>query len=535
VRPELAASLGVAPDSAWLPWLGLAAGLALTVPFAYLLGRMTTRLEGHYLPVATIAWGISLYMVFGNIEMLGGHTGISGLPPLAVGQASSQSPRILGAVGWAILIAAVAAMYNLLDSREGRAVRALNKARGMAESMGVDTARQRLRLFVAAAVLACISGWLYAHLQRFVSPTPFGLDMGVEYLFMTVIGGASYLLGAVIGAFVVMVARHELQDVLLGTQGNLEIVVFGVLMLLALQFYPAGIAGALHERLRRHERLAKVVPHQSEAPAQLVGRKPAGRGTVVLRAVSVSRRFGGLIAVNDASLEVKAGEIHALIGPNGAGKSTLFNLLSGVDTPSAGKVELLGASMSGKPSRSFAAAGLSRTFQHVHLMSDRSALENVALGNYLHGHKGWWSAMLHANGAEEAALRADALWQLRRCGLMSPATPAGHLPLGQQRLLEVARALAAHPLVLLLDEPAAGLRLEEKRALANLLRTLRQEGLAILLVEHDMDFIMNLADTVTVLAAGSVIAHGRPEQVQADAAVRRAYLGWDADKVPEHA
>ena len=242
----------------------------------------------------------------------------------------------------------------------------------------------------------------------------------------------------------------------------------------------------------------------------------------------LSKRFAGLVANNAVNLDVKAGEVHALIGPNGAGKSTFFNMISGVDDPTTGTVSLMGQPMAGKPSRAFARLGLGRTFQHVRLLGQRSVLENVALGAHLRGQRGWVAAMLRTDRAEEAALLAEARRQIERCGLLDYIdTPAASLPLGQQRIVEIARALAGQPSLLLLDEPAAGLRHLEKQSLAKLLSQLRAEGLAILVVEHDMEFVMNLADRVTVLEFGTVIASGTPAAVQADPRVLAAYLGGD--------
>jgi branched-chain amino acid transport system permease protein len=430
---------------------------------------------------------------------------------------------------WAVLLLAVWALHNLLDSRQGRAIRALKSGRVMAESMGVNTARQRIKLFILAAISACLSGWLYAHLQRFINPTPFNLNVGIEYLFMAVVGGAGNVWGAVLGAAVITLMKQYLQDVLpalLGSSGNFEIVVFGVLMLVVLQRFSGGMWPALARLGRRVLRPAP--PARLPPPGSLrhTERPPLGR--VVLEARDVSKRFGGLVANDRVSLTVKAGEIHALIGPNGAGKSTFFNLVSGVDDPDAGQVYLLGRDMTGNPSRSFAALGLGRTFQHVRLLGERTVVENVALGAHLRGRSGWLASMWRLDRAEEAVLLAEARRQLERCGLAERAdAPTGSLPLAQQRTVEIARALAGEPSVLLLDEPAAGLRLPEKRQLAQLLEQLRSEGMALLIVEHDMGFVMSLADIVTVLDFGHVIARGRPDEVQANPSVLEAYLGVD--------
>ncbi len=527
--PQVAAALSGLPPGL-LPWLGLLLGLLVTALIAWVLGAVTLRLSGHYLPLGTIAWGLSLYYIFGNLQVLGGHTGLAGLPSLNLFGLDMTSPRVLGVFIWALLLLGIWALHNLLDSREGRAIRSLRTGRVMAESMGVDTARQRIKLFVLAALLAAMSGWLYAHLQRFINPTPFNLNIGIEYLFMAVVGGSGHLWGAVLGATLITLLKAELQDwlpKLLGASGNFEIVVFGLLMLLVLQRAADGLWPLLASATRRFIQDTPRASTQA-APAALAARVLPPAGEVVLDASDVTKRFAGLVANNAVNLDVKAGEVHALIGPNGAGKSTFFNMISGVDDPTSGTVRLMGQAMTGKPSREFAKLGLGRTFQHVRLLGQRSVLENVALGAHLRGQRGWVSAMLRTDRAEEAALLAEARRQIERCGLLDYIdTPAASLPLGQQRIVEIARALTAQPSLLLLDEPAAGLRHLEKQSLAKLLSQLRAEGLAILVVEHDMEFVMNLADRVTVLEFGTVIASGTPAAVQADPRVLAAYLGGE--------
>lgn len=508
------------------PWLALLIGVAAACAMALLLGLMTLRLAGHYLPLSTIAWGLSLYFLAGNMQFLGGHSGISNVPVITLFGFSFDDPRSFSYLIWGFVLLAMLLLRNLLSSREGRAIRCLKGGRVMAESMGVNISRSKIVVFLVSAILAAVSGWLYAHLQRFVNPTPFGLNYGIEYLFMAVIGGAGYIWGALLGAGLITVLKEWLIDVLpqlLGQSGNYEVIVLSVLTIILLQRAPEGLWPLLFSRFSGNDS-NNLVPQESST--SLERRTLPSKGSTLLEVEGASKHFGGLVAVGNVSLKVNAGEILALLGPNGAGKSTMFNLISGVLPATSGSVSFLGKSISGASPHDIAKMGMSRTFQHVKLLPQLSVLENVAIGGHLRGHAGVWRSALHLERSEEAQLLAEAAHQLERVGLGAQMhIAAGSLPLGDQRILEIARALTADPSLLLLDEPAAGLRHKEKEALANLLSKLRSEGMGILLVEHDMDFVMGLVDRIVVMEFGEKIAEGSPEEIQTNPVVLEAYLG----------
>jgi ABC-type branched-subunit amino acid transport system ATPase component/ABC-type branched-subunit amino acid transport system permease subunit len=506
------------------PWATLPFALLTTGLMALLIGLVTVKLSGHYLPLGTIAWGISFFYLFGNIEWLGRYDGISGLPPFTIGSFSLIDARAVFYLIWFAVFIAVLLSENLLDSRMGRAMRALRAGSIAAESFGVNTASAKLVVFVYAALLAGVSGWLYAHVQRAVSPSPFGINAGIEYLLMAVLGGSGYVLGGVLGAAIVTVLKDQLQNILpnlIGADGNFETIVFGVLMVAVLQvareglwpligqLFPAPAAKAIFLD-------APPLPHHA-APT---------RGEPLLTVTQARKQFGGLVAVNDVSFAVKAGEIVGLIGPNGAGKSTTFNLLTGVLAATSGEIRYRSERIEELPSRQIAQRGIARTFQHVKLVPSMTLLENVAIGAHLRTQPGVLASMLRLDRPDESRLMAEAARQIERVGLAEHLhKPAGALALGQQRVAEIARALCLDPALLLLDEPAAGLRFGEKQHLAELLARLRKEGMSVLLVEHDMDFVMNITDHLVVLVFGTKIAEGTPDQISVNPEVLEAYLG----------
>ncbi|MGE0678917.1 ABC transporter permease subunit [Pseudolabrys sp.] len=508
------------------PWLTLPVALAITGLISWMIGVVTLRLSGHYLPLATIAWNISFFYLLGNADFFGRYDGVVGVPPLAILQTPIYDVASLYYLVWGAVALVIVLTQNLLNSRIGRSIRALKGGAIAAESLGVKTSNARMVAFVYAAVLAAISGWFYAHVQRAISPSPFNLNMSIEYLLMVVVGGVGSVWGAVLGAGVVTVLKDLLQSFLsqyVSIRGNFEIIVFGLLLVVMLQTAKEGLWPQLARIVARWRGTLREPPRL----APLLQRRAIERiSSPSLDIRGLTKAFGGLVAVNDVNFAVGQGQIVGLIGPNGAGKSTTFDLATGIIAPTAGVVYFRGREITGHLSRQIAPLGIARTFQHVRLVSSMTTLENVALGTHLRGRSGPIKSMLLLDRAEERRIMFEAYRQLQRVGLADHwDRPATSLALGQQRVVEIARALCLDPSLLLLDEPAAGLRYAEKQALQDLLRKIRGEGISILLVEHDMDFVMGLVDRLVVMNFGAKLADGTPTEIRCNPSVIEAYLG----------
>jgi branched-chain amino acid transport system ATP-binding protein len=511
------------------PWFALPAAILLTAIAAWLIGSITLRLSGHYLAVATLAWNISFFYIAVNFDFVGRNDGLSGLPPISIGGLALLGSSQIYYLIWAMVGFAALLTSNLLNSRIGRAIRALKEGALAAEAFGIETGAMRTLAFVYAAMLAALAGWLYAHLQRAINPTPFGLNASIEYLLMTVVGGAGYIWGAISGTAIVLLIKDQLQNVLpklLGAQLNFEAVVFGAALIIILQVAREGLWPHL---ARLVPGLGPEAPRVNPEAKRLPYRHREFAAAPVLAVHKLSKTFGGLVAVDSLSFKLRQGEITGLIGPNGAGKSTAFNLITGVVPASGGEIVFNGQRIDGLPAHAIARLGIARTFQHVKLIPGMTVIENAALGAHLRGAAGPLRGTFHLDRSEEASLFREAGHHLQRVGLGGTGgRMAATLPLGQQRLAEIARALCLDPVLLLLDEPAAGLRHAEKTSLAALLRQLKSEGIAILLVEHDMDFVMGLADRLVVMNFGTKLAEDTPEIVRGDPRVAEAYLGSPA-------
>ncbi len=505
------------------PWLTLPVALLAAAMPAALIGALTLRMSGQFLVLATLAWGISFFYLAGALPMFGGQNGLSGIPPLAVAGLKLGTDRAIYPVIFAGLALVIWMSLNLLNSNFGRMIRTIRYGAAIGESAGANIFLLRLTVFTIAATFAGLAGWLYTFTLQFLDPGAFSLDNGIQYLFMAVIGGVSNIWGGVIGATAYSLADRFLSGYLqqfFGQSFNVNAIFFGVLMLVLMQTARGGLWPFLSGFAAPARR--QVAPLPLDRPAQ----PPSG--TDVLRVSHAVKKFQGLVAVNDLSFDVEAGEILALIGPNGAGKSTIFNLITGLLKSTSGSIRFLGQDITAKRSREIARLGLGRTFQHVRLVPTMTVLENVAVGGYGRHRVPLWKTLLRLNRDGERRALAEAAYQLERVGLLArQGELAANLSLGEQRILEIARALNGNPVLLLLDEPAAGLRFNEKQQLAALLIGLRREGMTVLLVEHDMAFIRQVADRVVVVQYGEKLTEGSVTDIQRNQAVREAYLGVD--------
>lgn len=505
------------------PLAAIPLSTALCAAIGWFLGKLTLGMKGHYLPLATLAYGMAISACFvAEIDLTGGASGLTGIPALRVLGVSMEA-RGMATLIWAIVVIVFLAYRRIYRSRVGRVARALKSNSMMASAFGADVARVKSQVFVLSAALGGLAGALYAYYMQFLSPSSFSLGASINLLIMTVLGGVAHPLGALLGVaffnLLELTGQHVIANVL-GLPGQVESMVLGGVLIVALLKWPNGLL--TWTGVSNSYDVAQV-----DVP--LVGKRDGVQASVTLSAKGVTKRFGGLTALSEVDINVPERTITGLIGPNGAGKSTLFNVMTGVFPASSGTVIVSGQPLPTKL-RKVVSCGIARTFQHVQLVQELDVLQNVLIGGYIRGKSGLLAAAIGVDRHEESLMVAEALAALRRVGLFDIAnTQVSDLPLGSQRLVEIARALMARPSILLLDEPAAGLRAPEKQRLSQLLQSLRDDdGMSVLIVEHDMELVMGCADYLFVLNYGSLLAEGAPHEVQQNPDVIHAYLGAEA-------
>ena len=526
--------------------------VAVTMLAAVLVGLPLLRLRGHYLALATLGFGIIVTVLATESDFLGATSGIFGIPkPAFNGRTYDSVTEYFYLLAPVVLVGLLIAR-NVVESRVGRALGAVNDSEVAAESLGVNTFRLRVQVFVLSAAYASIAGTAFAHWIGVVNPNAANFPLSVTFLLMSVLGGLGTVYGAVVGAFAVEGLdeglRRVIPELVPGAVGEVQLIGFGVVLTAVVIFLPGGLHQAWQAVGRR---LSSRRPGGGQEPGPPQGEGPvasdgdAGRhdqspllaregrptaGTPLLEVSGLSKHFGGVVAVDDVDLSVAAGEILALIGPNGAGKTTLFNMVSGVVAPTNGSVTMAGVRVEGRKPHVLAHARATRTFQNLQIFTSATVLGNVMVGRHLRSRAGLFrGAFVLTARAEEQEVARSAREFVELVGLGADADRlAADLPFGRQRLVEIARALACEPDLLLLDEPMAGLSGAERRELARLLRRLRAGGMAIVLVEHDVEAVLALADRVAVLDDGVLIAVGTPDEVRHDPAVVAAYLGVEA-------
>ena len=510
-------AVALAPDPesfGELPTLlvAIAIGMSVGVVAAVILGLPTMHLRGIFLAIATLGFAEAIRILILNMEWTGGAQGTS-------------VPKVLTpGVAWIVLALVVYWFWRQGRSRYGRALEAIREDELAARAMGIDVGRYRLTAFVTAGAVAGLYGVLWAYFVRLIAPEDFDFGAAVDGLVTAVLGGSTMFLGPLLGSgFQTMIP--EVQRAVGIEAGWIRPFLSSLLLLVVVLFLPGGLAGLLPRRSRVPVATDDDV---SSDHAGLNTRTHPAQGELVADISALSKEYGGVHAVQGVDLRIRSGEVVGLIGPNGAGKTTLVNMVSGLVPPTSGSATVLGVEVGRTPVHRIAAAGVSRTFQHSKLFARLSALENVLVGAHLVSRPTFLRRLVWLPSArrDEREALDHAARCLKRVGLEDKAaTAASALSYGDQRRLEIARALASDPSLLILDEPAAGMNHVEAAALSGLIKSLARDGLTILFIEHNVGMVLETCDRIVVLDFGQVLATGTPTEIAANQTVIDAYLG----------
>lgn len=502
-------------------WLCMPAAMAVAGICGLIVGIPTLRVSGHYLALITIGFGVIVEKLLVEwVPLTGGPGGIS-VKRISIGGEALSEVQVYYLI-LAICLTVLWLVNNIIKSPYGRAFSAIRDNEIAAGCMGINIMGYKLMAFVLSAVFAGLAGCIYTYLSIFISPDTFSFNLSVFFLLTIIVGGQGTMAGPIIGTILLTILPEYMQAF-----DKYRLIIYGLLLIVAVIGLPNGISGAI---MRRFPKLLAVEKPEKIDVDPIVDRSGNKDNENLLVLEIVTKRFGGLSAIQDISLTVKKGSVHSLIGPNGAGKSTLINIITGVYRPNEGRVLFNGSEINGNKPYKIALAGISRTFQSVQVFGKMSALENVMVG----GHGQFRSNLFDfifklGRGRKEEQVTRERAWALLQLvGLEDRASEfATSLSSGQQRLLEIARAMAMEPDMLLLDEPAAGLNEVEIGHLSNLIKRITQKGVTILLIEHHIDFVMDISNSITVLNFGKKLAEGTPTEIQGNQEVIDAYLGKD--------